>query len=260
MAIKKRKLSDYDAHNDFTGLWTLGYAIISGTRKTVRVSLEFIKRAIDDVVAATKSANDGADRANTSASKADTATDNANNATQNANKAAQETRDQNTDISRIENERVEAEKEREKVFQSHVDEEAKRVIAESARDKAEDDREKVFQSHVDEEEKRCTAETGRVDAENLREKNTNERLQAVDNATDRLNTLSDNRDRIVDGYWEHYNEVTGLYEETGERAHGDVLFATFLIDPVTGILTMFYDEKYNGANFEIEKGMLKVII
>ncbi|MCC8199031.1 MAG: hypothetical protein LIP06_10780 [Tannerellaceae bacterium] len=84
----------------------------------------------------------------------------------------------------------------------------------------------------------------------------------ADEAADHLNTLSDHRDQIVDGYWWQYNEETGAYENTGHRAHGDTLFATFDIDPETGLLSVYTDEAYNGPQFEIdeETGMLQVII
>lgn len=86
--------------------------------------------------------------------------------------------------------------------------------------------------------------------------------EKADEASGRLNTLSDNRDQIVDGYWWRYNEETGEYENTGHRANGDTLFATFDIDPETGLLSVYTDKAYNGPQFEMdeETGMLQVII
>ena len=79
-------------------------------------------------------------------------------------------------------------------------------------------------------------------------------------ATDRLTTLCDNRDKVVDGYWWHYNESTKAYENTGEIAKGNVMYATFEVTDA-GQLLMYTDEEYTGANFKLdEQGRLSVII
>lgn len=79
-------------------------------------------------------------------------------------------------------------------------------------------------------------------------------------AADRLNALSDHRDEIRDGYWWRWNEETGEWYNTGEIAKGNVMYATFYIDPATSILTMLTDEEYTGANFVLENGILSVEI
>ena len=53
MPIKKVKLSQLKAATSFVGLWTLG---VDATNKSVKVSLEFIKTAYDNVVKATQDA------------------------------------------------------------------------------------------------------------------------------------------------------------------------------------------------------------
>ena len=79
-------------------------------------------------------------------------------------------------------------------------------------------------------------------------------------ATDRLTTLCDNRDKVVDGYWWHYNESTKAYENTGEIAKGNVMYATFEVTDA-GQLLMYTDEEYTGANFKLDaQGRLSVII
>lgn len=87
-------------------------------------------------------------------------------------------------------------------------------------------------------------------------------IKTVDDATTRLNTLCDNRDKIVDGYWWHYNEETGEYENTGVVAKGSISYATFDIDPETSTLVMYTDPEYSGVSFELdeESGMLKVAL
>ena len=63
MPVKKIKVSQLKAATTLVGLWTLG---VDATNKSVKVSLEFIKKAYDDVVAATKKALDAATNADTS--------------------------------------------------------------------------------------------------------------------------------------------------------------------------------------------------
>ena len=48
--------------------------------------------------------------------------------------------------------------------------------------------------------------------------------------------------------------------DTGESAKGDVLFATFEIDPVTGILTQHTPDLYNGPTFAVVNGHLEVTV
>lgn len=63
MPIKKIKVSQLKAATTLIGLWTLG---VDATNKSVKVSLEFIKQAYDDVVSATKKALDAATSADNS--------------------------------------------------------------------------------------------------------------------------------------------------------------------------------------------------
>lgn len=83
----------------------------------------------------------------------------------------------------------------------------------------------------------------------------------ADDAADRLNTLSDHRDEIRNGYWWRWDEETGKWYNTGELAKGNVMYATFDFDPLTGELSMFTDAEYKGADFELdEDGILTVEI
>ncbi len=71
-------------------------------------------------------------------------------------------------------------------------------------------------------------------------------------AADRLNDLSDHPAEIREGYWWQWNEETGEYENTGERADGNTLFATFDIDLATGELSMTTPDRYDGAQFALD--------
>ena len=103
------------------------------------------------------------------------------------------------------------------------------------------------------EQARQTAETDRITSSQTAVTNANE-------ATARLNNLSDHRDEIRDGYWWHWNEGTEEYENTGELAKGNTLFASFDIDPATGELSCTTDEEYTGASFSVENGDLIVTV
>ena len=83
---------------------------------------------------------------------------------------------------------------------------------------------------------------------------------SANTAATRLNTLCDNRDKVVEGYWWHYNESTKTYENTGEIAKGNVMYATFSVTDEAR-LVMTTDEEYTGANFALnEHGILTVTL
>lgn len=147
----------------------------------------------------------------------------------------------------VEAERVEAETERKKAEAARVETEGVRIVEEQLRIRAEDERK--------------AEELIRQKQEEDRENGTLEAILDAEAATNRLNALSDHRDEIRDGYWWRWDEETGEWYNTGEIAKGNVMFATFELDPSTGILTMFTDEEYTGANFELdENGILTIVI
>lgn len=57
MGIIKKKISDFDASTTLSNLWTLGYSIANGIKKTVRISLDFLKEAADNANNAANAAN-----------------------------------------------------------------------------------------------------------------------------------------------------------------------------------------------------------
>lgn len=164
-------------------------------------------------------------------------------------RASQETEREQAETLRAANESSRAENER-----ARLDEEQARGAAEVAREAAETDRQ--------------ASEIVRQRQENQRQQQTEEALQQTAEAlqqtaeaAQRLNDLSDHRDEIRAGYWWAWNETTQAWYNTGERANGNVLFATFELNPSTGQLTLFTDEDYAGIEFQItEKGELQVLI
>lgn len=65
---------------------------------------------------------------------------------------------------------------------------------------------------------------------------------------------------IQNDTWWTWNAETGEYVDTGEAARGDVMYATFAIDPETGLLTMTTPDGYTGPTFAIVNGFLEVSI
>ena len=66
--------------------------------------------------------------------------------------------------------------------------------------------------------------------------------------------------QIQNGTWWIWNADTQEYEDTGEAVHGNVMYATFEIEPETGNLYMTTPDEYRGPVFYLIDGMLEVAI
>ncbi|MFS2841791.1 hypothetical protein AAH024_08785 [Parabacteroides merdae] len=251
---RKIKISELPPSVTFNGLWTLGYQETKGKRMSVKVSLSEIQTAYDDMLSATETAR----TATTDMRRLEATVEEKEEERENFYSRSQamvqgwsndEQARKDAEASRleVEAERVEAETERKKAEAARVETEGVRIVEEQLRIRAEDERK--------------AEELIRQKQEEDRENGTLEAILDAEAATNRLNALSDHRDEIRDGYWWRWDEETGEWYNTGEIAKGNVMFATFELDPFTGILTMFTDEEYTGANFELdENGILTVVI
>ncbi len=65
---------------------------------------------------------------------------------------------------------------------------------------------------------------------------------------------------IKHGTWWQWDEESQDYVDTGESANGNVLYATFEVDPDTMELTMHAPDDYNGPVFSLENGILEVTV
>lgn len=65
---------------------------------------------------------------------------------------------------------------------------------------------------------------------------------------------------IQNDTWWTWDADEQKYVDTGESARGDVMYATFSIDPETGLLTMTTPDGYTGPVFSIVNGFLEVSI
>ncbi len=251
---RKIKISELPPSVTFNGLWTLGYQETKGKRMSVKVSLSEIQTAYDDMLSATETAR----TATTDMRRLEATVEEKEEERENFYSRSQamvqgwsndEQARKDAEASRleVEAERVEAETERKKAEAARVETEGVRIVEEQLRIRAEDERK--------------AEELIRQKQEEDRENGTLEAILDAEAATNRLNALSDHRDEIRDGYWWRWDEETGEWYNTGEIAKGNVMFATFELDPSTGILTMFTDEEYTGANFELdENGILTIVI
>lgn len=66
--------------------------------------------------------------------------------------------------------------------------------------------------------------------------------------------------RIQNGTWWIWNADTQQYEDTGEAARGNVMYATFAVTPETGELIMTTPDEYRGPVFYLVNGILEVAI
>lgn len=65
---------------------------------------------------------------------------------------------------------------------------------------------------------------------------------------------------IQNDTWWTWDAEKQEYVDTGESARGDVMYATFTVDPLTGLLTMATPDGYSGPVFSLVNGYLEVSI
>lgn len=92
------------------------------------------------------------------------------------------------------------------------------------------------------------------------EKNAAQSATEAADSADKAEQYSGKPPIIQDDTWWTWDAETGKYVDTGESARGDVMYATFSIDPETGLLTMTTPDGYAGPVFSIVNGILEVSI
>lgn len=88
MPLIKKKISELPLADSLKGLYTIGYKIIDGIKTSVKVSLEDIQTAYQDVVNAIKKSEEATSNANNAAVTAEEKASLANTAAQNAEEVA----------------------------------------------------------------------------------------------------------------------------------------------------------------------------
>lgn len=66
--------------------------------------------------------------------------------------------------------------------------------------------------------------------------------------------------QIKDGTWWTWDATAGEYKDTGSPAQGNLLYATFFVDPATGELYMVTPGEYRGPSFALVDGNLEVTV
>ena len=98
--------------------------------------------------------------------------------------------------------------------------------------------------------------------------------QAGQTQTDRVNKAGEDKLAQIDavnahppivqgGTWWTWDTASGAYTDTGltaEGKDGNVLFATFAVDPATGLLSMTTPDGYAGPEFALNNGYLEVTV
>ena len=112
-----------------------------------------------------------------------------------------------------------------------------------------------------------TAKTAAQNASQSAQEAAQSAMEAEQSATeaaesaDKAEQYSGKPPTIIDGTWWVWNAETQEYEDTGEAARGNVMFATFYIDLDTGDLYQVTPDEYMGPEFSInENGHLEVSI
>lgn len=260
MPIKKKKVSELTPVDNLAGLWALGVKLVNGVQTSVKVSFTLIQTAYENALTAIRNAN-----AATEEGKRATVDMRQLEATVEGNEEERENFYSRSQAmvqgwSNDEQGRKDAEAGRVLEEKDRVEKEADRRAKEAIRQEREDGRIVEEELRKQKEKERNDNEIIRQDRDEKREEGTIEAILAAEAATDRLNTLSDHRDEIRNGYWYRWNETTDEWVK-GEIAKGNVMYAVFELNPETGVLTMIVDPEYTGANFELDtNGILTVII
>lgn len=241
MPVKKIKVSQLKAATTLVGLWTLG---VDATNKSVKVSLEFIKQAYDDVVSATKKALDAATSADNSRKEIEK-----NESTRQGNEAAR---------VKAETNRATAETARVKAETNRSTAETERIKAETTRSTAETGRANAEKTRVESEKERVSAETARVKDEEGRvntEKNRVTEFATIkknaETATGNANTQADRAKEQADnpprmgenGNWWQWDDTLKKYVDTGVLAKGGVIYPTFSIEEEDMVLYMSFEDE-----------------
>lgn len=261
MPIKKKKVSELTPVDNLSGLWALGVKLINGVQTSVKVSFTLIQTAYQDAIKAisdAKAATEAAKMATSDMRKLEATVEDKEEERESFYSRSQamvqgwsndEQGRKEAEAERVKNNTIWQENEDVRIENNRIwkEREDARIVEEQLRKNAENERK--------------VNEGNRQKQEEEREKGTIAAILSAEKATGRLNTLSDHRDEIRDGYWWRWNEETGEWYNTGEIAKGNVMYATFEVTPSTAILTMITDEEYTGANFELdENGILTVVI
>lgn len=82
----------------------------------------------------------------------------------------------------------------------------------------------------------------------------------ADASADRAEQYSGKPPQIKNGTWWIWNAYAQEYEDTGEAARGNLMYAAFWLDVLTGNLYMYTDDEYTGPSFRLNGNNLEVVL
>ena len=83
---------------------------------------------------------------------------------------------------------------------------------------------------------------------------------AGDDAVEKIETANAHPPIVQGGTWWTWDAASGAYTDTGTPAESQTLYATFDLDPATGLLSMTTPDGYAGPEFALNNGHLEVHI
>lgn len=222
MPIRKKKISDLTLADSLKGLYTIGYKVVGGVKISVKVGLEYIQVAYEDVVKATQDAISAAKTALTAASTADTSREaiEANELERKSNESARKTSEQ--ERAAAENQRATAEIGRDNAEKARVTEFSKiKTDAEKATGDAISATGKTNEATQNANAATAAANQAAIEA-NKSAENAEGKAQAAQDAADNANDTAEHPTYIgQDHYVYKWNKTTSSYDKTDIYTKGD---------------------------------------
>lgn len=229
MPIRKKKISDLTLADSLKGLYTIGYKVVGGVKTSVKVGLEYIQVAYEDVVKATQDAISAAKTALTAASTADTSREaiEANELERESNESARKTSEQ--ERAAAENQRATAETGRDNAEKARVTEFSKiKTDAEkatgdaiSATGKTNEATQNANVATNAANAATAAANQAAIEA-NKSAENAEGKAQAAQDAADNANDTAEHPTYIgQDHYVYKWNKTTSSYDKTDIYTKGD---------------------------------------
>lgn len=229
MPIRKKKISDLTLADSLKGLYTIGYKVVGGVKISVKVGLEYIQVAYEDVVKATQDAISAAKTALTAASTADTSREaiEANELERKSNESARKTSEQ--ERAAAENQRATAETGRDNAEKARVTEFSKiKTDAEkatgdaiSATGKTNEATQNANVATNAANAATAAANQAAIEA-NKSAENAEGKAQAAQDAADNANDTAEHPTYIgQDHYVYKWNKTTSSYDKTDIYTKGD---------------------------------------
>lgn len=222
MPIRKKKISDLTLADSLKGLYTIGYKVVGGVKTSVKVGLEYIQVAYEDVVKATQDAISAAKTALTAASTADTSREaiEDNELERESNESARKTSEQ--ERAAAENQRATAETGRDNAEKARVTEFSKiKTDAEKATGDAISATGKTNEATQNANAATAAANQAAIEA-NKSAENAEGKAQAAQVAANNANDTAEHPTYIgQDHYVYKWDKTTSSYDKTDIYTKGD---------------------------------------